>query len=219
MGGPTVERHASSSVQPESRSVEERIRAHFSEPIEWSDPEQALDTAGTALCGLRSDVALLLDAINQLSVEQLDPSRGAGGAYWFKLAQSSEENLCIWLRFCPTGCVAPVHTHQSEILALVVCGTFKQTLIGQGGGVASPKQPIKLYVRHERPGQVFALNDSQQHETSSTAGSLILAATPAMEHNRDGRSSDTAGSDLTVKVDAAIRRLRRGARDALAEGT
>lgn len=205
------------SARPGISSVEDRLRAHFTEPIEWSDPEQALDMAGAALRDLRSDVRLLLEAIDELTVEQFDPSRGAGGAYWFRLAQNSKDNLCIWIRFCPTGCVSPVHTHQSEVLALVVCGTFKQTLVGRGGGVASQDHLIKLYLRHERPGQVFALTDSQLHESSSTAGSLILAATPAtMEERRcDGR--DTIAPKLAAKVEAAIRRLRRGARDALAE--
>jgi hypothetical protein len=206
---------SSLSAFPGGSTIADRVRAHFTEQVEWSDPEQALDTAGTALCDLGADSTLLLEAIEELSIEQLGLSLGAGGAYWFKLAESGEENLSIWIRFCPTGCVASVHTHRSEILALVVCGTFKQTLIGHGGGVASPDHPIKLYVRHERPGQVFALNERQQHETSSTAGSLILAAMPATA-GLEGPSPDAIDDELNAKVETAIRRLRRGAREALA---
>ncbi len=210
MGGSSSAPDASLAA-PAGGTVEDRIRAHFTEQIEWSDPEQALDTAGAALSRLGADSALLHEAIDQLSIEQLVPSRGGGGAYWFKLADSDTDNLSIWIRFCPTGCVAPPHTHQSEILALVVCGTFKQTLIGRGGGVASPDQPIKLYVRHERAGQVFALNERQQHETSSTAGSLILAAMPAAQDS----SSDMIDDELNAKAETAIRRLRRWAKEAL----
>jgi hypothetical protein len=220
MGGPSSASESSLSALPRGGTVEDGLRAHFTEQIEWSDPEQALDTAGAALCDLRSDSALLLEAIDELSTDHLDPSLGAGGAYWFKLAESSEHNLSIWIRFCPTGCVAPAHTHRSEVLALVVCGTFKQTLIGHGGGVASPDHPIKLYVRHERPGQVFALNQRQQHETSSTAGSLILAVMPATASGDelDSAFPNTIDPELRTKVDTAIRRLRRGARDVLVEG-
>jgi hypothetical protein len=217
MSGPISAPDSSLSASPGGSTVEDRIRAHFTEQIEWSDPEQALDTAGAALCDLGADSALLLEAIDALSVEHLALSLGAGGAYWFRLAESREDNLSIWIRFCPTGCVAPPHTHRSEVLALVVCGTFKQTLIGHGGGVASPHHPIKLYVRHERPGQVFALNERQQHETSSTAGSLILAAMPATAAaGLDGRSPDAIDDELNAKVEAAIRRLGRVAKEAFA---
>jgi N-acetylglucosamine-6-phosphate deacetylase len=208
------------SALPRGSTVEDRLRAHFTEQIEWSDPEQVLDTAGAALCDLRADSELLLEAFDELSAEQLDPSLGAGGAYWFKLAESSEDNLSIWIRFCPTGCVAPAHTHRSEVLALVVCGTFKQTLIGHGGGVASPDNPIKLYVRHERPGQVFAFNERQQHETSSTAGSLILAVMPATASGDGlgGASPNTIDPELSAKVETAILRLRRSAREGSRRG-
>jgi hypothetical protein len=218
MSGPSS---APESARSASRSstTEDRIRAHFTEQIEWLDPEQALDTAGGALCDLGANSELLLEAIDELSVEQLEPSLGAGGAYWFKLAENEQDDLSIWLRFCPTGCVAPPHTHRSEILALVVSGTFKQTLIGQGGGVASSDDLIELYVRHERPGQVFALNTRQEHETSSTAGSLILAAMPATAGDEIvGSSPDAIDNELNAKVEAAVRRLRREAKKVLTEG-
>jgi len=192
------------------------MRAHFAEEIDWSDPEQVLDTAGASLCDLAADSALFLEAIDELSVEQLEPTLGGGGAYWFRLAESDEDDLSIWIRFCPTGCVAPPHTHRSEILALVVSGTFKQTLIGLGGGVDSPDHPIELFVRHERPGQVFALNRRQKHETSSTAGSLILAAMPVTTVAGLADSSpEVIDDELKTKAETAIRRLQRDAKEIL----
>lgn len=205
------------SSTPDTNGVAAKILGHFAEAIDWSDPEQALDTAGAALSELAADSALFLEAIDQLSVDQLEPELGGGGAYWFGLARSEEADLSIWLRFCPTGCVAPAHTHMSDILALVVAGTFKQKLIGLGGGVASPESPTKLFVRHERPGQVFALNTRQEHETSSTAGSLLLAATPAKATDRDGAAS--VDGELEGKAETAIRRLQRAARSIFTEST
>ena len=215
MGGLSSAPDSSLSPSPAGTTVGDRVRAHFTGQIDWSDPEQALDAAGAALRDLGADSALLIEAIDELSIEQLDLSVGAGGAYWFRLTESREDDLSIWIRFCPTGCVAPPHTHRSAVLALVVCGTFKQTLIGHGGGVASPDHPIKLYVRHERPGQVFALNERQRHETSSTAGSLILAAMPAIA-GLDGPTPDAIEDELTTKVETVIRRLRRAAKEAFA---
>jgi hypothetical protein len=203
--------------RPGASGLEVRILGHFDEEIDWSDPEQTLDTAGAALSGLAADSDLLLESINQLTVDQLRPELGGGGAYWFALARSDDADLAIWLRFCPTGCVASAHTHSMDILALVVEGTFKQKLIGLGGGVASSKSPTKLFVRHERPGQVFALNTRQEHETSSTAGSLILAVTPAKTVGRDTSAPDVQG--LEEKAEAAIRRLRRSARGIFREST
>lgn len=208
---------ATSSATQDANAVEATILGHFDEVVDWSDPEQALDTAGAALSGLASNSTLLTEAIDQLSVGRLEPELGGGGAYWFGLARSEEADLSIWLRFCPTGCVAPAHTHMSDILALVVAGTFKQKLIGLGGGVASSGSPTKLFVRHERPGQVFALNTRQEHETSSTAGSLILAATPAKAVDRDGAAS--VDGELEGKAETAIRRLQRAARRMFPEGT
>jgi hypothetical protein len=92
----------------------------------------------------------------------------------------------------------------------VIWGTFKQTLIGHGGGVASPDHPIKLYVRHEQPGQVFSLDERQQHETSSTAGCLLLAAMPAPAREE----LDSATGDES-RAEDAIRRLQRMAVAAL----
>jgi len=205
------------SVPSRSSTVEDRIRAHFPKRIDWSDPEQALDTADAALRSLAADSALLLGAIDDLSVEQLDPTLGAGGAYWFKLTESDGDDLSIWIRFCPTGCVASPHTHQAEMLALVVSGTFKQTLIGRGGGVDSPSHPIDLYVRHERPGQVFALNTRQEHETSSTAGSLILAAMPGSAAAEfEDLTPEAIDDELNAKAETAIRRLQRMAKEAFA---
>jgi hypothetical protein len=205
------------SSTSDANGVATKILAHFAEAIDWSDPEQALDTAGAALSELAADSALLVEAVEQLAVGQLEPELGGGGAYWFGLARSEEADLSIWLRFCPTGCVASAHTHTSDILALVVAGTFKQKLIGRGGGVASPDLPTKLFVRHERPGQVFALNTRQEHETSSTAGSLILAATPAKAIDRDEAAS--VGGELEGKVERAIRLLQRAARNIFPECT
>lgn len=209
---------APQSAPPGGSAVEDRIRARFTEQIEWGDPEQALDIAGEALRELAADSPLLLEAVDELSVERLDPGLGAGGAYWFNLTKRAEGDLSIWIRFCPTGCVAPAHTHRSEILALVVSGTFKQTLIGHGGGVDSPDHPIELYVRHERAGQVFALDTRQTHKTSSTAGSLILAVTPASAAvGLDASSSAvTTDNELKAKAEAAIHRLRREAKEIFA---
>jgi len=211
--GPSIAADASPPPRPIDSAIEDRIRAHFSEPIEWTDPEQALDTAGSALRELAADFGLLRGAVDGLSLERFETDLSGGGAYWFKLATSDEDGLSVWIRFCPTGCVAPPHAHRSEILALVVAGTFKQTLIGRGGGVGSPDHPIELFVRHERPGQVFALDTHQEHETSSTAGSLILAAMPAAAAAAGSNgASPEVGEELKAKVDVAVRRLRRKAK-------
>lgn len=210
--GPSIAADASPPVRSIDSAIEDRIRAHFSEPIEWSDPEQALDTAGTALRELAADSRLLRQAIDGLSIERFETGFSGNGAYWFKLATSDEDGLSVWIRFCPTGCVAPAHAHRWEILALVVAGTFKQTLIGRGGGVGSPDHPIELFVRHERPGQVFALDTQQEHETSSTAGSLILAAMPAAAAARSNGASPDVDEELKAKVDVAVRRLWREAK-------
>jgi hypothetical protein len=210
-------RVAATSTAQDANAVGARVLGYFDQVVDWSDPEQALDTAGVALADLAADSALLVEAIEKLSVDQLEPERGGGGAYWFGLARSEEADLSIWIRFCPTGCVAPAHTHMSDILALVVSGTFKQNLIGLGGGVASSDSPTKLFVRHERPGQVFALNTRQEHETSSTAGSLLLAATPAKATDRDGAVS--VDGELERKAETAIRRLQRAARSIFTEST
>lgn len=210
--GPSIAADMSPPARPIGSAVEDRIRAHFPEPIDWSDPEQALDTAGTALGELTADSGLLREAVDGLSIERFEAGLSGGGAYWFMLATSDEDDLSVWIRFCPTGCVAPAHAHRSEILALVVAGTFKQTLIGHGGGVGSPDHPIELFVRHERPGQVFALDTQQEHETSSTAGSLILAAMPAAAAAGSNGASPDVGEELQAKVDVAVRRLRREAK-------
>jgi len=201
----------------QERDIESRILGYFADKIAWSDPEQALDTAGSALSDLAADSALLLEVVGQVVPDQLDPDLGGRGAYWFELAQNKEADLSIWLRFCPTGCVAPAHTHSSDVLALVVAGTFKQNLIGIGGGVGSTAAPTKLFVRHERPGQVFALNTRQEHETSSTAESLLLAAMPAREAPRDG--AGPVDGELSAKVRTAIQRLQRAARGIFSEGS
>ena len=73
----------------DSRSVkgneplEARILAFFGEPIDWTDPEQALDTAATALRDLARDQALLWEAIDGLDAGRVEPGLGAGGTYWF----------------------------------------------------------------------------------------------------------------------------------------
>ncbi|MGN6274724.1 MAG: hypothetical protein ACTHNP_02190 [Solirubrobacterales bacterium] len=203
-------------VSPPARTIdgaiEDRIRAHFVELIDWSDPEQALDTAGTALAEVAADSGLLREAVDGLSIERFEASLSVRGAYWFRLAMSDEVGPSVWIRFCPTGSVAPRHSHRSDILALVVAGTFKQTLIGRGGGVGSPDHPIELFVRHERPGQVFALDTRQEHETSSTAGSIMLAAMPAAAAvGHIGAPSDES-EEFEAKVEVALRRLRREAK-------
>jgi hypothetical protein len=192
--------------------LEARILAFFGESIDWSDPEQALDTAGAALRELAADQALLWEAVDGLDAGRLEPGLGAGGAYWFELAKSDSQRPSVWLRYCPSGCVAPEHTHSSEVLALVLSGTYKQKLIGRGGGVGSPKDPINLFVRHERAGQVFALSPRQAHETSSTAGSVILAVIPPQAVIRDAAAA-SADSELRSKAELALRRLRRSAGD------
>lgn len=190
------------------------VLSHFGEPVRWSDPEQVLDTAGASLRALAADSASLRAAIDLLDVEALDPGRGGDGAYWFELATSPEDDLSLWVRYCPTGCVAPVHGHRAGMLAVVLVGLFKQTLIGRGGGVGSPAHPIELFVRRERPGQLFALNSGQEHETSSPAGSMILVAMPAGD-----RAPGVVGLDeeSRAKVEMAVERLRRAARE-MSEG-
>jgi len=188
-------------------SVEDRVLGFFDELVDWSDPEQALDTAGTGLARLSADRHALRRLVEGLSMEHLDPSLGGSGAYWFWIAGRADRNLSIWLRFCPTGAVVPAHTHASPVLAVVVTGSLKQTLIGHGGGVQSPEGESTLFVRHELPGQVFALNARQRHETSSTAGSLLLVATPADA----GAAPPSEGFDdeTTQKGERALSRLAR----------
>jgi hypothetical protein len=113
------------------------------------------------------------------------------------------------MRYCPTGCVATLHRHRAGMLAVVLTGLFKQVLIGHGGGVDSPVDPTELFVRHERPGKLFALNPGQEHETSSTAGSLILVATPFGER---ALGVDDLDQESRSKSEAAAERLRRTAR-------
>jgi hypothetical protein len=185
------------------------LQAYIPEAVNWADPEQALETSSQALRGIASDLPLLETLIAHIESEDVDQSMGGSGSYWFSLAELSSYGVTVWLRFCPSGCVMRVHEHSHPLTAIVLRGGFHQTLVGVGGGVASPAEPTQLYLRQEAPGQVFSLAKDQLHSTSSTAGSVLLVLTPVLGPSDTEEKTTPAKHESTERVTAAIRKLRR----------
>lgn len=180
------------------------LRKHLVEPVEWHDAENALESAADALRELACNGSLQSDVLAAIERGAIPARKGDRGVYWFDLASSPELDTTLRLRFCPSGSVAPAHEHLSPLLARVMSGMYKQVLLGVGGGVRSSEDDIPLYVRHEHPGQTFALMPGQRHSTSSTAGLVLLVLTPHDAAAPPGETS-RAAPGLIRKLRGAMR--------------
>lgn len=158
-----------------TRIVDEQLAG----PIDWSDADEAVETTLEFMQRASSDTALLRCVVEGLERGEIAAQRSSVGAVWFLLAKADAPDLRLWLRFCPRGAVVAPHAHAEPFVATVLSGTYKQTLIGVGGGVASPEQDSPLAIRTECLRQVFSLAAGQRHSSASSVGTALLVAMPA----------------------------------------
>jgi len=163
-------------------SALEPVLAQLAAPPIWDDADELIEAALPALqaiCATPATFRCALEGVEDGSLPLIASDRGV---HWVHLADDAELGVSVDLRFSPVGGVSAPHAHPHARAMQLLHGGYKQTLVGVGGGVASPPDEIPLYIRHEPTGQLFALTAEQRHASSSTVGALLLALQPYEAH-------------------------------------
>jgi hypothetical protein len=176
-------------------------------PPVWDDADELLEAALPVLHALRASPSLFPQLLADVERGTLPLLGSDRGVHWVHLADHAELDVSLDLRFTPLGGVSAPHEHLRARALMLLHGAYRQTLIGVGGGVASPEEEIPLYIRHEPAGQLFALTAEQRHASSSVVGTLMLALQPYEAY--------AAAADChAVEPDAVARKLARALRGA-----